>query len=112
MGGGQTKGKGGKGKGKAASGGKGLSAKPVGCTSVVVKGLAYEATEDELRGVFCKCGRGPSNIRILTDRETGESRGIAFVDFDDENAVDEAVKLSETELRGRAFFVDFAKPRK
>jgi len=101
----------GKGKGKSKSGGKGPSVKPPGCTSIVVKGLAYEATEDELRGIFCRCGQGPVNIRILTDRETGESRGIAFVDFDDGDAVDEAVKLSETELRGRTFFVDYAKPR-
>lgn len=108
-------GKGGKGKGKAGGGGKGhgkLGEKPAGCTSVVVKGLAYEAAEDDLRGVFCGCGAGPTNIRILTNRETGESLGIAFVDFDDEGAVDEAVKLSETQVRNKAIFVDFAKPRK
>jgi len=115
--GGSGKGKGadgGKGKGKAALGGAkgGPSPKPAGCTSVVVKGLAYEATEDDLRRAFRTCGRGPANVRILTDRATGEPRGVAFVDFDGEGAaVDEAVKMSGTELRGRVFFVDYARPR-
>mmetsp|Transcript_97987 Transcript_97987/g.275765 ORF Transcript_97987/g.275765 Transcript_97987/m.275765 type:complete len:213 (+) Transcript_97987:79-717(+) len=105
---GKDEGKGGK------SGGKGgPSARTAGCSSVVVKGLAYEASEDELRAVFARCGRGPTAVRILTDRETGESRGTAFVDFDpsDAAAPDEAVKLSETELRGRFFRVDYATPR-
>lgn len=110
----KAEGKGGRGwgKGKGTSGGSGRSLKPMGCTSVIVKGLAYEATEEELRRIFCKCGRGPKNIKILIDRETGESRGTAFIDFDDDGAVDEAMKMSETELRGRAFFVDYAKPRR
>merc|ERR1712217_832433 len=85
--------------------------KPAGCTSVVVKGLAYAVTSGDLEKVFEKCGDGPTNVKLLTDRETGQSRGIAFVDFDSEAAVDEAMKLTETELKGRTFFMDYSTPR-
>merc|ERR1712176_197174 len=77
--------------------------KPKGCTSVIVKGLAFSATEDDLMKLFKSCGDGPKNILILTDRNTGKSRGMAFVDFDDEGAIDEAMRLSGSELRGRRF---------
>merc|ERR1712064_180558 len=87
--------------------GKGPGEKPAGCTSVVVKGLSYEVTEDDLRKTFKNC----NNVKLLTDRETGESKGIGFVDFDDEKSVDEAIKLNNTELKGRTFFMDYARPR-
>eukprot|EP00440_Ansanella_granifera_P032147 gb/GFBE01034891.1/.p1 GENE.gb/GFBE01034891.1/~~gb/GFBE01034891.1/.p1 ORF type:complete len:151 (+),score=59.24 gb/GFBE01034891.1/:1-453(+) len=117
--GGKGKGKDGKGKGKGKDKGKGKSKgkgkapgeKPAGCTSVVVKGLAYEVTKEDLQKCFQKCGDGPTNVNLLTDRETGQSRGMAFVDFDDGKAVDEAMKLTETELKGRSFYMDYAKPR-
>jgi len=105
---GESKGKGEKGKGKQ---GKGPGPKPEGCTSVVVKGLSYEATEDDLKQTFASCGRGPTQVKILRTKDTRESKGIAFVDFEDGMAVDEAMKLTETELRGRAFFMDYATPR-
>lgn len=110
------KGKGdkGKGKGKSKDGkgkGKGPGEKPAGCTSVVLKGLSYEATSADLQKLFAKCGSGPTNVKLLTDRETGESKGMAFIDFDDGAAVDQAMKLTETMLKGRAFFMDYSKPR-
>merc|ERR1711974_403382 len=102
----------GKGRDKGKSKGKGkVGPKPSGCSAVVVKGLSYEATEEDLQGLFGKCDQGPSDVRILTDKETGQSRGTAFVNFDDDGGLDEAVKLSGTELKGRTFFVDYARPR-
>lgn len=71
---------------------------------------SYEATEGDLNKVFAKCGDGPTNVKILTDRDTGESKGMAFVDFEDGSAVEEAMKLTDTELKGRSFFMDYAKP--
>jgi len=111
-----TNGKGGKGKGKDGKAkGKGKSKapqeKPAGCTSVVVKGLSYEVTQEDLQECFKACGQGPTNIKVLTDRDTGKSRGLAFVDFDDTNAVDLAMKLTETNLKGRSFFMDYSTPR-
>lgn len=100
-----SKGKG-KGKGKTTPG-----EKPAGCTSVVVKKLSYEATEADLIKTFGGCGGGPSDIKILTDWETGKSKGIAFVDFANDKAVDEAMKLSGGVIKGHMFFMDYAKPR-
>lgn len=97
-------------KGAGLGAGRGPGEKPEGCTSVVVKGLSYEVTKNDLEKVFAKCGDGPSNVKLLTDKETGQSRGMAFVDFHTGKAVDAAMKLSETMLKGRAFFMDYAKP--
>lgn len=91
--------------------GKNLGEKPEGCTSVILKGLAFSVTEADLKRTFEECGDGPTNINILTEKETGKSRGMAFVDFDDEAAVDEAAKLNGTELKGRRFSLDYATPR-
>jgi len=104
---GSGKGKDGKGKGK----GKAPSEKPVGCTSVVVKGMSYDVASDDLQKCFQNCANGPTNIKLFTDRATGKSLGMAFVDFDDEAAIDEAMKLSGTNLKGREFYMDYAKPR-
>merc|ERR1712129_519717 len=89
---------------------KGPGSKPAGCTSVIVKGLAYSVTAKELKKVFKSCGSGTTNIRIVVNKDTGESRGMAFVDFGDEADVDEAIKLHGTELNGRCFTMDYAEP--
>ncbi|CAE8657643.1 unnamed protein product [Polarella glacialis] len=107
---GKGKGKDGKGKGKG-KGKKGPGEKPDGCKSVVVKGLSYEVTDDDLWAVFKGCAEGPTAVKLLTDRDTGSSKGIAFVDFADVKGVDEAIKLNNTELKGRSFFMDYAAPR-
>jgi len=101
----------GKGKDKGKSKGKGIGEKPDGCTSVVVKGLSYEVTSEDLTECFKNCGKGATNVKLLCDADTGASRGMAFVDFDDTNAVDEAMKLTETFLKGRAFFMRYSEPR-
>merc|ERR1719335_1723647 len=105
------KGKGKDGKGKGKGKGKGPGEKPAGCKSVVVKGLSYEVEESDLQAVFANCGAGPTNVKVLMDRDTGASKGIAFVDFDDEAAVDEAMKLTDTELKGRTFFLNYAEEK-
>eukprot|EP00746_Dinoflagellata_sp_MGD_P141248 gnl/MRDRNA2_/MRDRNA2_74386_c0_seq1.p1 gnl/MRDRNA2_/MRDRNA2_74386_c0~~gnl/MRDRNA2_/MRDRNA2_74386_c0_seq1.p1 ORF type:complete len:575 (+),score=166.53 gnl/MRDRNA2_/MRDRNA2_74386_c0_seq1:60-1784(+) len=84
--------------------------KPAGCTSVIVKGLEFSVTEAALRKVFKSCGDGPTNVRFAIDQKTGISRGLAWVDFDSEASVDEAIKLHGSELNGRRFKVDFAAP--
>merc|ERR1712151_316993 len=107
---GQTKGKDGKGKGKGKGSSRGPGPKPANCKSIVMKSLAFEVTEEDLRLTFQTCGNGPSRINLLR-KDTGASKGIAFVDFEDESAVDEAMKLNETELKGRTFHLDYVSPR-
>jgi nucleolin len=100
-----------KGKGKGKGKGEGPGEKPDGCTSVVVKGLAFSVTDDDLKKAFKSCGGGPTHVKICLDKDTGSSRGIAFVDFDDEAAIDDAMKLNGSELKGRRFTMDYATPR-
>eukprot|EP00931_Biecheleriopsis_adriatica_P006199 TRINITY_DN107647_c0_g1_i1.p1 TRINITY_DN107647_c0_g1~~TRINITY_DN107647_c0_g1_i1.p1 ORF type:complete len:414 (+),score=159.55 TRINITY_DN107647_c0_g1_i1:48-1244(+) len=102
---GGAKGKG-DGKGKVQAPGK----KPKGCKSVIVKGLAYSVTEADLKKLFKACGE-LSDVKILTNRDTGASKGMAFLDFESSTAVDEAIKLNGSVLKGRRFSVDYATPR-
>lgn len=102
---GGKKGKKGKGKGKGEL--RTPGEKPDGCTSVVVKNFTYSTTEDALWKLFEDCGE-ISRLKLLTDRETGESKGIAFVDFATTEGVDEAIKKCNQEVEGRAIFVDYS----
>jgi len=88
--------------------GGGPSTKPPGCRSVAVFDLAPSVGEDELHEFFGKCG-SVSNTRILKNRETGESRGIGFVEFEVTGATDQAVLLSGTSFAGKPIKVEFAK---
>ena len=67
--------------------------------------LAYKATEDELRALFADHGE-VSECSIATDRETGQSRGFAFVKFASRKAGEKAIKeLDGTEIHGRKISV-------
>merc|ERR1711966_306144 len=77
--------------------------------SVVVKFLSPDTTEDKLWTLFE--AESPKAIKLLTDRETGESKCIAFVDFEDTAKVDLAVKKDRTDLDGKSIAVTFNAPR-
>ena len=101
---------GGKGKGKGKKGkGKGPGEKPEGCTSLVVKFLAQETTEDKLWSIFEAVA--PSKIKLLTDRDSGESKCVAFVDFEDGSKLEEAIKLNQTEVDGKNIMVAYNAPK-
>merc|ERR1712129_417478 len=102
---GKGKGKDGKGKGK----GKGPGEKPEGCTSLVVKFLSQDTTEDKLWTLFEDVA--PEKIKLLTDRDSGESKCVAFVDFADGSKLDEAVKKNGHELDGKSIAVHFNAPK-
>merc|ERR1719199_861157 len=83
----------GKGKGKGKGKGGDPGEKPDGCKSLMVRNLKSSVDEDALWEVFANA----SKVKVVTDRETGEPRGFAFVDFDEDDQVDEAIKLHNTE---------------
>merc|ERR1712100_866481 len=91
----------GKGKGKGNS-----NEKPEGCTSVVVNGLGADTVEDALWTAFEDCGE-ISNVSIVMDRDTGASRGFAFVDFVDTSATEKAVAKSDTKIDGETIRVRY-----
>jgi len=99
-----------KGKGKGKKGPRDVSEKPEGCRSVIVKNLSYDTSESTLESVFLDCGPIAS-LRLLTDRETGRSRGIGFVDFDSTEGAEAAMRKFDTILDGRPIFVDWSTPR-
>lgn len=91
--------------------GRDLGPKPEGCNSVVVKKLAPQVVDADLHEFFKACGSGPVHVGVLYDKATGKSRCTARVDFEDEAAVDEAVKLAGSSLKGQGFVMSYCKPR-
>ena len=77
--------------------------------TLFVSNFPFTTTEDELRSTFEPMGAIQS-VRIIVDRETGRSRGFAFVEFNDPQALDVAIdQLNETEFRGRRLVVSKAR---
>jgi len=74
-----------------------------------VGNLAFGTTPDDLREVFAQHGTVDS-AQIVSDRETGRSRGFGFVEMS--AGADEAIAgLNGVEFQGRALTVNEAKPR-
>ena len=79
--------------------------------NIYVTNLAYTTTEEELSQLFEPYGSVDS-VRIITDRETGRSRGFGFVEMPDATEARAAIAgLNGTALGGRALTVDEARPR-
>ena len=73
--------------------------------------LSYRLTEDELRQAFEAHGAVDS-ARIITDRETGRSKGFGFVEMPNDDEARAAIDaLAGTELGGRNLNVNEARPR-
>jgi len=79
--------------------------------SVFCGNLNFRCTEDDLGNLFSQHGN-VVNVRIVNDRETGRSRGFAFVEFDDPSSVQNAIQgLNGYELLGRPLRLDQANQR-
>jgi RNA recognition motif-containing protein len=76
-----------------------------------VGGLSWNTTDSELQQAFEACG-AVAEAKVITDRETGRSRGFGFVTFDDEQSAVRAVEeLNGSTLDGRTIRVDQANER-
>ena len=76
-----------------------------------VSNLSYSTTEDELEELFSEAGEIVS-VTILTDRDTGRSRGFGFIEFETEAQAQEArTRFNGVELGGRNLRVDVARER-
>ncbi len=79
--------------------------------NIYVGNLPYSATEEELRAAFAAYGE-VSSVNVITDRDTGQSKGFAFVEMSDNASADAAIKgLNDTPMGGRNLKVNQAKPR-
>lgn len=76
-----------------------------------VGSLAWATTDESLQAHFAQVGTVAS-AKVVTDRETGRSRGFGFVEFDDDKEADAAIeKLNNSDLDGRSINVNEARPR-
>ena len=78
---------------------------------IYVGNLSWNADESDLRDAFSAHGEVTS-VQIITDRETGRSRGFAFVEMaNDAEAKDAIAAVNNKEIDGRQVKVNEAKPR-
>src|SRR6478672_6190994 len=79
--------------------------------NIFVGNLNFNATEEGVRSLFERYG-AVNSARIMTDRETGRSRGFAFVEMENETEADQAISaLNGYQMDGRALNVNEARPK-
>lgn len=79
--------------------------------NIFVGNLDFAATDSSVRSLFEPYG-GVERVNVVTDRDTGRSRGFAFVEMSDEAQADQAIAaLNGANLDGRALNVSEARPK-
>lgn len=80
-------------------------------TKLFVGSLPWAINDDALLAAFEQYGKVES-AKVITDRQTGRSRGFGFVVMDDETEANNAMKaLNGSDLKGRNIIVSEAKPK-
>ena len=80
-------------------------------TNIYVGNLPWQATAEDLTQLFEQYGQ-VAKAQIITDRETGRSRGFGFVEMATDAEAQAAIEgLNETDYSGRPLTVNIAKPR-
>jgi len=78
---------------------------------IFVGNLSFSTNESELRSLFEPYGSVES-VLVVTDRNTGRSRGFAFVEMADSGAADQAITaLNGKDMGGRTLTVNEARPK-
>jgi len=79
--------------------------------NIYVGNLVWDATADDLLALFQSFG-AVARAQVITDRETGRSRGFGFVEMDNDQEAQTAIdNLNGTPFRGRPLTVNEARPR-
>lgn len=80
-------------------------------TKLYVGNMSFSTTEEELRALFSQAGTIQS-LDIVKDRDTGQSRGFAFVEMSSQAEAEKAIQMFNRKLLGeRDLNVNIAKPR-
>jgi RNA recognition motif-containing protein len=80
-------------------------------TKLYVGNLPYTATEEELQAMFAAAGT-VKTVTVVRDRDTGRSRGFAFVEMETQADAQKAISMvNGKDLGGRALTVNMARPR-
>ena len=79
--------------------------------NIYVGNISYNSTEDDLREAFGQYGEVPA-VRVITDSDTGRSKGFGFVEMSDDDQAREAMQaLDGNDFMGRDIKVNEARPR-
>lgn len=79
-------------------------------TKLYIGGLAWATTDDTLKAGFSKAGNVVS-AKVITDRETGRSRGFGFVEMSSQEEAQAAIEMFDgKEFDGRSIIVNEARP--
>ncbi len=80
-------------------------------TKLYVGNLSYSVTEDELRELFAQAGTVTS-VAVIKDRDTGQSKGFAFVEFGSQADAQKAIsRFNGQKLGERTLTVNVARPK-
>lgn len=78
---------------------------------IYVGNLPYTATEGEVSELFAAFGP-VERVKIITDRDTGQSKGFAFVTLGDQSQLNAAIEaLNEKDYNGRPLRVNASEPK-
>jgi len=78
---------------------------------IYVGNMSFDTTEDQLRQAFENYGE-VTDVKVITDRDTGRPRGFAFVEMASNDEANAAIQgLNNQDLQGRALNVSEARPR-
>ncbi len=79
--------------------------------NMYVSNLSFHTTDDDLKNLFSAYGE-VSSSKIITDRESGRSRGFGFVEMPDDNSAQKAMQgLNGKDIEGRTLSVTIARPK-
>jgi RNA recognition motif-containing protein len=80
--------------------------------NIYVGNLSFQATEEDVRSEFEKFGQVKS-VKVIFDKMSGRPRGICFVEMDDAQEADNAIKnINGKSIKGRPVKVNEAQPKK
>ena len=80
-------------------------------TKLYVGNLAFSTTEEQLRELFAQAG-AVTAVDLIKDRQTGESKGFAFVQMSNQAELQEAIRMFNGQtLNNRELKVNIARPR-
>ena len=81
-------------------------------TRLYVGNLPFSASEEQIRDLFAQNGRAVTEVRLVTDRETGRPRGFGFVEMGSQEDADSAIReLNGFQFGGRPLTVNEARER-
>tara|TARA_R110002124_G_scaffold287281_1_gene472218 strand:- start:10043 stop:10354 length:312 start_codon:yes stop_codon:yes gene_type:complete len=78
---------------------------------IYVGNLAYSVTQADLEDFFNKFG-AVTEAKLITDFETGRSKGFAFIEFETQSAAQDSLEGNGQELAGRSLKVSMARENK